>query len=388
MSWLSRFSKFFRKEEKGNVLIIVALGMIVLLGMAALVVDVGALYGTRRQAVNAADAAALSGALEGNEQHAENRARQYALENNEANLVGVEFTYPGQGQGDSDFRTITVLVSREVSFSFARVLGFENSTVHAMASAQQGPGNGIVPVGLIGNPCDCGTGENIHDCGCSPADHVYGGECGCKEGYEKTIWKIIKEDNDGNIVCAKPGDRLILKEDHPFDGALQSPGNFNFLQLPGSGPGANVLRKDFAGGYDGPLSSVEPGEPVDTKTGSVVSIKGAIEDRMAVSNNQLCYTLEDLPDDIYSCDMVVVIPLVRITKYGGGATIELEIVAYASFLLDVSEGVSGHQIPAYLIEYLTYDELIGIYGPHLTGFVIRLVDDPTIAKNNLLALIE
>ena len=53
-----------KSSEKGAVLILVALGMIVFLGLAALVIDVGYLYLTKNQLHVAADGAALAGATQ------------------------------------------------------------------------------------------------------------------------------------------------------------------------------------------------------------------------------------------------------------------------------------------------------------------------------------
>mgnify|MGYP000935714711 FL=1 len=49
------------KNEKGSVIIIVAAAMVLLLGIAALVVDVGVLFYSKVALSNAADAAALAG---------------------------------------------------------------------------------------------------------------------------------------------------------------------------------------------------------------------------------------------------------------------------------------------------------------------------------------
>jgi Flp pilus assembly protein TadG len=52
----------YRKDRKGSVLVIVALGMPVLIGMAGLAVDIGALFVVRSELQRAADAGALAGA--------------------------------------------------------------------------------------------------------------------------------------------------------------------------------------------------------------------------------------------------------------------------------------------------------------------------------------
>jgi hypothetical protein len=52
-----------RNREPGQILIIIALGLVVLLGFTSLAIDGGMIYSDRRQAQNAADAASLAGAL-------------------------------------------------------------------------------------------------------------------------------------------------------------------------------------------------------------------------------------------------------------------------------------------------------------------------------------
>jgi Flp pilus assembly protein TadG len=59
---LLKLIKRLKKEEQGQALIMVALMLTMLLGFAALVVDVGMMYVTKAELQNAADAAALAGA--------------------------------------------------------------------------------------------------------------------------------------------------------------------------------------------------------------------------------------------------------------------------------------------------------------------------------------
>src|SRR5712692_8164884 len=52
----------FRRHQRGMTLVFVAFALLVLLGIAALAVDLAALYVARNEAQRAADAAALGGA--------------------------------------------------------------------------------------------------------------------------------------------------------------------------------------------------------------------------------------------------------------------------------------------------------------------------------------
>ncbi len=454
MRRLSRLIRLFRQDEKGNVLIIVAAALILLMGMTALAVDVGGLYGTRRQAVNAADAAALAAALERREDSATAEAVKYANENYNATLEGIVFTYPpGPGQGPSqnpgqgpggppsqppgnnndDGRITTVLVSRQFNFSFARVLGFDETNVYAMASVQRGVGNGLVPFILQGFPCYCcfpdpftcpdcdpdgSLGECDCVCPCTDTDNNDNGcdcegecicpegecdciegecncpepenvECGiCKQGYEDKVWKVRNEDG----VCAKPGENMVLKFKHHDDGHI-GPGNFHIVRFPDDQPGLPATLVNIGGGYNGPLEKLYYGEELDSigTVGNRPAISSALESRQAMADDPPCSyeTLyEKYPDDIYRCDLVVVIPLFRDAGAGAGATARFEIVGYASFLLDFSDGVDGHEVKAILLEYLTFERLLEIYGEQLVGFVYRLIEDPPEAKEQLLQLMQ
>jgi len=119
-------------EEKGSVVVLVALAMTVLLGIAAIVVDVGVLYFNRVALSNAADAAALAGVQElpANPRQAEAKAASYAVKN------GVEQSRITTALPDS--HSIRVTVSRTVPLGFARVFGIASSDVGASAKARIG----------------------------------------------------------------------------------------------------------------------------------------------------------------------------------------------------------------------------------------------------------
>ncbi|CZQ80916.1 Hypothetical protein Tpal_134 [Trichococcus palustris] len=130
---LLKLIKRLKKEEQGQALIMVALMLTVLLGFAALVVDVGNLYVQKSQLQNAADAAALAGAQDlGTAIDAEATAKNYA----EANGVPktetlVDTTY------DNNPSKIEVVSTKNVSYTFARVLGLLETNVKARAVAQK-----------------------------------------------------------------------------------------------------------------------------------------------------------------------------------------------------------------------------------------------------------
>lgn len=116
------------KNEDGQALIMVVLAIVVLMGIAALVVDVGILYVEKANMQKAADAAALAGAKDlPNVSAAENTARNYGQSN------GADITKP---KVTSDKTKIEVECIKNVQFSFARVLGFTDVNVSARAAAK------------------------------------------------------------------------------------------------------------------------------------------------------------------------------------------------------------------------------------------------------------
>lgn len=122
-----------KRNEDGQVLVLVALLMVVLVGFAALIIDVGAMYLTKTNMQNAADAAAIAGAQKlPNVSTAKSTAKYYA-ELNGAEQINTTATTPYNG--DSDM--IEVVITKNVQYSFAKVLGFNDGNVAARAVAKR-----------------------------------------------------------------------------------------------------------------------------------------------------------------------------------------------------------------------------------------------------------
>ena len=129
--------------ERGQVIVIVVLSLVVLLGMAAFVIDLGNFRAHRRQMQTAADAAALAGAMQlppfsdGSTSCA--RAEYYEHQNTDAtddnNLIV-------DGNLDTSYcellaNSVRVKpVENDVPYVFGRVLGFVNTDVEARARAR------------------------------------------------------------------------------------------------------------------------------------------------------------------------------------------------------------------------------------------------------------
>ncbi|HOL17654.1 MAG TPA: pilus assembly protein TadG-related protein, partial [Bacillota bacterium] len=128
------------KNERGNVLIMVAAIMTVLFGIVALVVDVGLFYVERRAMVTAADAAVLAGARElamsGDTEAAIEVARKYARENG-ATLTE-DITVETITRDNQSYQALVANVGVNKEYYFGRLLGLTSQDIMAQAVATWG----------------------------------------------------------------------------------------------------------------------------------------------------------------------------------------------------------------------------------------------------------
>lgn len=136
--------------EKGSILLMVGVAMVVMLGVSAIAIDLVNLYLARTQAQRAADAAALAGAKSFvtsgcatsgctpggiQETMATQQATDIAAQNNiagqPATVSGVAFSYPTPLEPQ-----ITVTSGRSISTFFAKVFGVRTVNVSATATAE------------------------------------------------------------------------------------------------------------------------------------------------------------------------------------------------------------------------------------------------------------
>jgi Putative Flp pilus-assembly TadE/G-like len=123
------------KQERGQVMALTAVAMTVLVGIAALAIDVGSWWLADRAAQGAADAAALAGAQGLPERgDAVALATQYWSKNPSDATITDDPSFPEPGE-PSD--TLTVKVTRQVDGFFAKVFGFHPVTVAATAQARR-----------------------------------------------------------------------------------------------------------------------------------------------------------------------------------------------------------------------------------------------------------
>ncbi|VBB08440.1 Hypothetical protein LUCI_3712 [Lucifera butyrica] len=136
--------RFFRNNQKGSAILLAAVALPALIGIGALVIDLGNLYVVRTRLSNAADAAALGGGTHLPKDAAQ--AKDTALTVAEANgIEESEFavsvsTSETTNIADSD---ITVDIQRQVPLLLAPIFGKKTVTVTAHAKAEVRPSKSV-----------------------------------------------------------------------------------------------------------------------------------------------------------------------------------------------------------------------------------------------------
>ncbi len=178
-----------RRDDAGATIVLVSLMMVVLLGMGALVVDVGQLYAERRELQNGADAAALAVAQDcagGDCRDETTTADTYADDNAHDGKAAVDEVC-GSGPGltpcatptanvpASDWVKVTTVTPDDdkVDFVFAPILGHDAGTVDATAVAAWGAVGRATTLPLTFSECEYAELGGDVDAGTFPSGLNY-----------------------------------------------------------------------------------------------------------------------------------------------------------------------------------------------------------------------
>jgi hypothetical protein len=128
---------FVRRDERGQAIVLMTLSLVVIMGMAALVLDVGNWYHTKRRLQGTADAAALAGAqlLPNDSSGAQSQALAYANKNG-GDVAGANITVTSTVLPND---TISVRARRTDPGIFSGILGIAGADIDARAKARVGP---------------------------------------------------------------------------------------------------------------------------------------------------------------------------------------------------------------------------------------------------------
>ena len=162
------------RGERGQMLILVGFVLFVMLGLAAMAVDLGTYMGDRRDLQNDVDAMALAGARDlPDEAAAVSSVNNWGVKNgivpgdddlDNGEIESIEVYQ--QSLPDEPNPRISVTLKRNHDFVFARVLGISSGTVEASASAVKtspGGGTGVLPLTVKDEnvPPPSGFGEEV-----------------------------------------------------------------------------------------------------------------------------------------------------------------------------------------------------------------------------------
>lgn len=269
------FAKYkILKEETGQAMVLFAVAAVVLFGMAGFAIDIGKVAMQKSEMQNAADAAALAGAQDLLDSGAENTAQVYA------ELNGVSEADIEINPTNTDPKKIEVVCTRTIQYSFARILGFTDTTVETRAVAGLSGVNsvtGAVPLGVESQTLEY-------------------------------------------------GETYLLKNNA---GSGQHQGNFGCLAFGGNG--ANVYGNNLKYGYDDVLSV---GDTVDTEPGNMAGKTSAgISYRI---NQDPTATFETVQKD---SPRIVIVPMVNTMDVHGRK--EVTIVGFAVFFIE-NTSTTGH----------------------------------------------
>jgi len=224
------FKRLFIDSEKGNVSILMALMMVVILGFSGLTIDIGVAYAERTKLSNALDSAVLAAAQDLTEgsQSARTTAENYLIQN-EVSLEDVII------EVSQDLKSIEIRGNRDVEHFFMKVLGVDSTNVGATSKA------------II-----------------APIKSVKGG-----------IRPFAVEDFEYTY-----GDLITLKQ----GGGDGYNGNFGVVAL--GGTGSNVYEHNALYGYAGELKI---GDSIPTEPGNMAGVSSQLK----VYINSICESFEN-----------------------------------------------------------------------------------------------
>ncbi len=265
----------FLSDERGVSLMLVAISMVVLLGMAALAIDVGMLYTAKGQAQNAADSGALAGAgallINPYDATTATSVAETFAEKHEIIKQQVQIDPAADVQVDLAKKQVTVTARRiqargnAVPTFFAKILGWDLVDIQATATAEVDLASAAACLKPWAIP-------DAYDDLVAPI-----GEFNPGDYYEPgvTSWGSTYRTSDADF-----GVQLVLKPSSPGDAI--APGQFFPIDLPQpSGPvtGGSNYRDNIAT-CNGQVVSL--GDTLMTENGNMIGpTKQGVDDLIA-----------------------------------------------------------------------------------------------------------
>ncbi|MHB1629237.1 MAG: pilus assembly protein TadG-related protein [Bacilli bacterium] len=364
------------KDESGNVAVLVALMMVILLGSTALVTDVGVEFAAKQKLWNALDAGALSGVEEifNGASAARSTAIQYVQQNG-GTVSGVSV--------NTVTETITVDGQQTVPLYFARVLGYKSANIAIQVQAQAGTlvsGTGFAPIAVAEQNfaygqtymLSIGAGQSGNAGGASggESEGSGGNGGGSEDGSSGNGSAGTSEGSSSEgqgCVSGQTGSSEDGSSQDQSDGGESScgqaygSGNYGFLAL--GGAGAQQFSQNLMVGYSGVLSV---GQQVQTEPGDMSGpVSQAVSYRLQQGQGWTFATASN------GCPRVILLPVVNTLDVNGKSGVT--IVGFAAFYLDGLQGSGGHQqIVGRFLQMVVPGTIgqgtnFGLYGARLIG---------------------
>ena len=315
-TWLRHTLRTWHRQERGQVIVLAAGAMVVVLGAAALAVDIGFFAHTKRDLQNDADAMALAGAQEiPNQGLANSKARVWGTNNDvdlSGELVGIEFNTTCSGAAQPN--VITVRLRRDQPTYLARVLGITEGTMHACATAGRFSVDRFMYAAPWGIEDNCIWGPDGQVGG---SDDILLGE---------SITLKYDADNTGADCDANTGNFGALAID---DTGAGSPC--------GSDPGPGTLRKYGEAICWGATSYLGVGDLVSTETGNIVSRTRDSIEYLFDNVNEACDTWDEVMVEVDGTPTLKPQCNPMSTSYVGGASI-VKLIPVLNGLWDMPGG--------------------------------------------------
>lgn len=312
-----------RRNQRGQAFVLTVLFLTTLMGMATLVIDLGAWFRQHRQLQATADAAALAGAQElpGSTGNANAFAVQYAHKNTQG-LTGLEITFSSAVETDD---TIHVHVKKPAPGFFAKVFGIDSVNEGAKAAARVG---GMQSAKYVAPIVVRDTHPMLTGAGCGQA----------------------------GTVCTGPGNETTIPV-----ADTGAPGAFSMLNLAGGGSGT--------AGADELADWVLKGFPDELPLGGYYSAPG-------VKFN--ADKIQDAFAQVESKPTPVMLFPVYDTLTGTGSNAEYHIIGWAPFHV-LSHEAHGNEgsITGYFTDIIWYGTLAtsaGGGGPNFGARTVQLIE--------------
>ncbi len=377
-------------SQKGYVLITLAFMLVILLGFAALAVDVGMMYAAHTSAQRAADAAALAGAYTFmNNEIATDPA---ALAQTWAKKAASKNTILGAPIPEDEVTVnidlanhlVTANISHTIPTFFAGVLGQKLATVGVVANAE------YIPTGKY--PCvkpwfiPNVIVSSSKACEACASGQILAQYNDATQESTATAWAIDYIKAQTAPFTVKPGSPSAALGPGDFF-AIQFPDDLyqdQDLAPPGS-PGANVYR-DHIAYCDPTMSTIKCGDVYPVKTGNMIGPTGQGTEILLTENPDtwngisggVPSYLDPSGNEIYDSHQVVIAPIwntcamVDCSCPGSGCDkfngpMQVTVIGFAKMFID---SLQGNDVKAYLIDVKKCGAPGGTIDP---TFPIRLV---------------